>query len=285
MVFGDVVSATIRGTVAGAACLQPVAVCGDGVLDPGEECDDGNRVAGDGCSPTCRREICGNGILDPGEGCDDGNTVAGDGCSATCQVEPRCGDGVVDPGEQCDDGNTDSGDGCSSSCQLERCRVTRRAQALWGRSQMTVRRSKTGRDRLSLVAGFGISVPVGTLAPGTTGVALLVQDGAGDAKLDSVLPPGPRWRAHRGRWVYRDGAGTVAGIRRFEIADRTRADTPEVSVTLTGRNGPYDLGSADLPLALTIVLGNDASGLAGACGRHAFDPGSCSSTRTRLVCR
>jgi cysteine-rich repeat protein len=33
------------------------------------------------------RGICGDGVLDPGEQCDDGNTVAGDGCSSTCQIE------------------------------------------------------------------------------------------------------------------------------------------------------------------------------------------------------
>ncbi len=32
--------------------------------------------------------VCGNGLLDPGENCDDGNMVSGDGCSDTCQVEP-----------------------------------------------------------------------------------------------------------------------------------------------------------------------------------------------------
>jgi cysteine-rich repeat protein len=31
--------------------------------------------------------VCGNGVLDPGEQCDDGNTVGGDCCSATCQIE------------------------------------------------------------------------------------------------------------------------------------------------------------------------------------------------------
>jgi cysteine-rich repeat protein len=31
--------------------------------------------------------VCGDGILQPGEQCDDGNTVDGDGCTATCQVE------------------------------------------------------------------------------------------------------------------------------------------------------------------------------------------------------
>ncbi len=39
--------------------------------------------------------VCGNNIIEPGEQCDDGNTISGDGCSSTCQNE------VVLPGEQC----------------------------------------------------------------------------------------------------------------------------------------------------------------------------------------
>src|SRR6185436_17242676 len=49
--------------------------------------------------------VCGNGLVEFGEQCDDGNTATGDGCGATCQIEVVCGDGVVAPGEQCDDGN------------------------------------------------------------------------------------------------------------------------------------------------------------------------------------
>ena len=100
------------------------AVCGNNVLESGEECDDGNTASGDGCSATCQSEgtpECGNDILETGEECDDGNTVSGDGCSATCQNEtgPECGNNVVEAGEQCDDGNTDDGDGCSSTCEWE----------------------------------------------------------------------------------------------------------------------------------------------------------------------
>lgn len=35
---------------------QCVALCGDGIIDSGEECDDGNTVDGDGCSSTCTIE-------------------------------------------------------------------------------------------------------------------------------------------------------------------------------------------------------------------------------------
>ena len=36
--------------------LCPNGVCGNGVLEPGEECDDGNRSSGDGCDDACRGE-------------------------------------------------------------------------------------------------------------------------------------------------------------------------------------------------------------------------------------
>lgn len=140
-------------------------ICGDGVIDDAapflEVCDDGNNVNGDGCAADCKSaEVCGNAVLDLGEQCDDGNNVNGDFCDAACLVgdggvpcidvdgdgicEPTdpdpsdptdptdpgdfglCGDGVVDAeaplSEVCDDGNNINGDGCSVDCKsLEVC--------------------------------------------------------------------------------------------------------------------------------------------------------------------
>lgn len=36
---------------------------------------------------TLQTALCGNSLLDEGEQCDDGNAISGDGCSDTCQVE------------------------------------------------------------------------------------------------------------------------------------------------------------------------------------------------------
>ena len=50
-----------------------VAKCGDGFVHAGvESCDDGNNVNGDGCSSTCQLPVCGDGLVEPGEQCDLG---------------------------------------------------------------------------------------------------------------------------------------------------------------------------------------------------------------------
>jgi len=108
---------------------QDEGVCGDGILDPGEECDEGfnNDQCGPICTDTCQiyQEQCGNSCLDSNEECDDGNTNDGDGCSASCFVE-YCGDGIIQFPEECDDGNNIDEDGCSAACIVEFC-----GDAIW----------------------------------------------------------------------------------------------------------------------------------------------------------
>lgn len=39
-------------------CLSEAALCGNGVIDTGEQCDDGNDVEGDGCNASCAGASC-----------------------------------------------------------------------------------------------------------------------------------------------------------------------------------------------------------------------------------
>ena len=115
--------------------------CGDGKIGHNEQCDGTSGC--DACKLTKRdTSKCGNGTINTsnGEECDDGNKLGGDGCSPTCQIEsafecydnghetlckPICGDGITmwmlngDAAEECDDGNNVSGDGCSAECKAE----------------------------------------------------------------------------------------------------------------------------------------------------------------------
>ena len=76
----------------------PVAVCGNGQIDPNEECD-GAELDGQDCV---------------GFGYSGGTLLCTASCSfdfAMCAAGPACGDGVVDMGESCDCGNM--GGACS----------------------------------------------------------------------------------------------------------------------------------------------------------------------------
>lgn len=153
---------TTTTTVAGESTETLVAagaLCGNGILEFGEECDDSNNRSADGCSDTCQAEIgiCGDGIVQKllGEQCEqathskdlpytcidcqfvtttcgDGTVDAGEECDegaensnqpdANCRTTCRfgsCGDAIVDSDEECDDGNKVHGDGCTADCRVE----------------------------------------------------------------------------------------------------------------------------------------------------------------------
>ena len=79
-----------RGSCASGSCVMPV--CGNGVVDAGEECDDGNLYRFDGCLPDC--VVAGN-QLSVGECSDQGTrlTPAGEHLGRVLRQGGTAGDG------------------------------------------------------------------------------------------------------------------------------------------------------------------------------------------------
>lgn len=91
-----------------ATCKVIFAYCGDGECQ--QEYESLTSCAQDGCVG-----VCGNEVVEPGEDCDTGGESVG--CDGDCSLV-TCSDGDVNElaGEECDDGNRDDSDGCSNSC-------------------------------------------------------------------------------------------------------------------------------------------------------------------------
>ncbi len=82
-----------------------IPVCGDGIVDAqnGETCDPPGSAAGSNgnlCRANCT--VCGDSIVNDGEQCDDGDGIDNDECRNDCAVPPDDdGDGVNDADEPC----------------------------------------------------------------------------------------------------------------------------------------------------------------------------------------
>lgn len=97
-------------------CQAP-GVCGNGVLESGEECDDGNTVDTDSCPNTCIVPVCGDGVIAGAETCEPPGTAS---CDDSCQVRGDvCGDGFVTGDEDCETDDLVNGDAqCNADCSF-----------------------------------------------------------------------------------------------------------------------------------------------------------------------
>ena len=71
-------------------CINKATVCGNGIVEPGEQCDDGNNLNNDACNTQCEPTWCGDAIIQAPNGnglfeqCDDGNANDDDTCIYNC---------------------------------------------------------------------------------------------------------------------------------------------------------------------------------------------------------
>ncbi len=100
------------------ACIENCAVPGSVGSHQGSDaladCFDNPANGFDVCLSSGCNGVCGNGVLEPGEECDDNNTNPGDGCSAVCTSEDVDSDGILVLGNApCAGGATS---GCDDNC-------------------------------------------------------------------------------------------------------------------------------------------------------------------------
>jgi hypothetical protein len=311
------------GGANGAAGTCCTAGCG--FVSSGTECraSAGACDLADSCSgasglcPTDERAPAGTSCRAAASDCDVEETC--DGSSVDCPtdaLEPA-GTTCTDDGDLCTDDECNGAGTCSHLAKADAdldgtcdeqdvCNNPFGAQNFVG-SKPTPNLTFTkinndvtpGNDGLKIGGEFTLAVgqSFATLSPLTTGARIVVDSGSGTTRVDAVLPGGAYggsgtrgWRtnAKGNQWTYTDAsASPISGIKKVKINDRSKTGPRRVRVSIGGAKATYPVVAADAPLQAIVVLGNQTSAIAGACGETNFGTGSCklNGRGTTLTCR
>jgi cysteine-rich repeat protein len=180
------------------------------------------------CAP-----LCGNGVIDPGEQCDDGNRVDGDCCSASCQIEPAGSVCNLDDGLYCDGAETCQGRSCvrgPKPCALlcdeinnrcvTGCLATPQICEAAASSSLLIRNSQNNEKDRMIWKAAGVMDDVGLDDPvHSTDYVMCVYAGTTGTLLgQAVLPASPfKWQAvmkhtYLEGYKYKDSTGVPNGI-------------------------------------------------------------------------
>jgi len=248
-------------------------VCGNSVLETGEDCDDGNIVDGDCCSSSCSFEV---------GSCDDGNA---------CSVGDTCdGAGTCVPGlaPDCDDGNLCTVDSCDSAMGCVNASAARRLCKTASRSTLVARDKPPGKkDTLNWRWTRGEStIPADFADPTTTAnYGICVYQGSGGSEfLQIEIPPDTAtWRTSRdGGYSYKDPQGTADGVDRLVLKPGP-ADKAKIHLRMRGANLPdlspivHPSTASTFPLVFQLV--NEETG---ACWQSVFESDDVRADTTTL---
>lgn len=270
---------------------SPAIDAGTATDAPGSDLEGGGRPVGAGYdigAYEAQLPDCGDGDGDAGEICGEpGLPACSDPCT-TClgcvcaPADPVCGDTLVCGAEQCEeDGDCTGGlvcDGCtcvnpptcSSGIPLERARVKVRATPL----------------SLRVSAEAVIPKPWTGVDPDLAGIRFVLDSTNGSGGIDATLPGGASWKVNGSgtTWSYSDPVGSIAGVTKAIVKDRSSSEDGRLKVVLKGKGGSATLPDASA-VRTTLVLGD-----AGECASLAWaSPGSpspaCTGSPAALSCR
>ena len=237
-------------------------VCGNSILESGEDCDDGNVDDGDCCSSSCSFEV---------GSCDDGNA---------CTVADTCdGAGACVPGSapDCDDGNLCTTDSCDSTLGCVNTSAARRICRIASRSVLAGRdKALNKKDTLIWRWTQGESTTGADFADPTTasnyGICVYHGSEGSEFMQVEVAPDADSWSALRaGGYRYKDALGSVDGLNRLVLKPGGDGKA-NIRLKMRGENLPdlssilYPSNASTFPLVVQLV--HEESGV---CWQSEFD--------------
>ncbi|HEY8517101.1 MAG TPA: right-handed parallel beta-helix repeat-containing protein [Candidatus Binatia bacterium] len=197
----------------------------------------------------------------------------------------QCGDGDLDPGEECE-----SDDDCAAGATCAGCTCSEpptpavcESGPLATKPVLVLRGSPFS---LTFAGQAIVPKPWSGVNPSINGVRVVVADADG-VRYDVTVPGGERWTVNAAgtRWLYRDPKGTVDGIVRVVVHDRSRKADGLLDWRVVAKHREAVEMPDPASATAAIVLGAEDE-----CARAAWNPPGgarprCQLQRVRVACR
>ncbi|MBM4244551.1 MAG: hypothetical protein FJ148_12145 [Deltaproteobacteria bacterium] len=297
------------------ACTHPAGNAGATCRASAGDCDLPESC--DGASPSCPTDLFRPSSYEcrpPAGECDTAERCSGAAADCPANGFVAAGIACTDDGQPCTSDACDGDGTCEhvalpdtdvdSVCDAQdTCTNVGNARDFYARSKLVLTKINTdttpGNDGLKLSAAFDLpsASSFGSLNPIAHGARIVLLNQAGGVEVDQVLPGGTYagsgsrgWKSNtKGTvWQYLDKTTSpLSGITTLKVTDKNKTSPGRVTASLTGKKTTFPVVSADTPVQLVVVLGNQTDAIAGYCGESDFTPASClfNGAQSTLVCR
>lgn len=272
---------------------SPAIDAGTATDAPGDDLEGGARPVGAGFdlgAYEAQLVTCGDGSIDAGEVCGEpGLPVCADPCTSClgcvcAPADPVCGDALVCGAEECEvDGD------CSGSTVCEDCSCVNPSVCTSGIPLERPRlKARTGsRFVFKLKAEVLLPKPWMGVDPASGGIRVVFDSATGPGGLDALLPGGAAWKVNAAgtTWKYRDREGSIEGIIRAVVKDRSQVEDGRLRVIVKAKDelGPVLPSPSSVRSAVVLGLPEECAALAW-MGPGEASP-ACDGDATRLSCR
>ncbi len=231
---------------------------------------------------------CDDGNIDAGEECGEPTLPAcADPCTSCLQCvcaldDPVCGDAFICGSEQCEQ-NAD----CTGSQACIGCRCVNPPVC---ESAIETRKPKlklrTNAFIMRLRGEAVIPKPWSGVDPPLSGIRVVVDSPQGEGGVDITIPGAAAWKTGGGGtvWKYADPEGSVGGVTRVVIKDRSNAQAGLLRWTIKAKGGAATLPDVGT-VRSAVVVGNPSECASTDWNPPAGEQPRCKGDETRLSCR